>query len=59
MQKLARKTYRTPIDGTLLLRHNCPFFTRSHAGRPSARLPTRTMIGHSIVDGTRTVIDAP
>ena len=59
MQKLARKTYRTPVDGTLLLRHNRPFFTRSHAGRALRRLPTRMMIGHSIVDGTRTVIDAP
>ena len=59
VQKLARKTYRAPVDGTLLLRHNRPFFTRSHPGRALRRLPTRMMIEHSIVGGTRTVIDAP
>ncbi len=59
VQKLARKTFRAPVDGTLLLRHNRPFFTRSHPGRALRRLPTRMMIGHSIVGGTRTVIDAP
>lgn len=59
VQKLARKTFRAPVDGTLLLRHNRPFFTRSHPGRALRRLSTRMMIGHSIVGGTRTVIDAP
>ncbi len=57
--KLARKTYRAPVDGTLLLRHSRPFFTHSHPGRSLRKLPTRMMVEHSIVGGTRTVIDAP
>jgi len=59
VQKLAKKTYRAPVDGTLLLRHNRPFFTHSHPGRSLRKLPTRMMIEHSIVAGTRTVIVAP
>ena len=59
VQKLARKTYRAPVDGTLLLRHNRPFFTHSHPGRALRKLPTRMMIEHEIVAGTRTVIVAP
>ena len=57
--KLARKTYRAPADGTLLLRHNRPFFTHSHPGRSLRTLPTRMMVEHSIVGGTRTLIHAP
>jgi lipoprotein-anchoring transpeptidase ErfK/SrfK len=59
VQKLARKTYRAPVDGRLLLRHNRPFFTRSHPGHALRRFPTRMMIEHSIVGGVRTVIVAP
>ena len=57
--KLARKTDRAPVDGTLVLRHNRPFFTHSHPGRALRRLSTRMMIEHSIVEGTRSVIVAP
>jgi lipoprotein-anchoring transpeptidase ErfK/SrfK len=57
--KLARKTDRAPVDGTLVLRRNRPFFTHSHPGRALRRLPTRMMIEHSIVQGTRSVIVAP
>jgi lipoprotein-anchoring transpeptidase ErfK/SrfK len=59
VQRLARKTYRAPVDGRLLLRHDRPFFTRSHPGRALRRLPTRMMLEHSIVGGVRTVIVAP
>ena len=59
VEKLARKTDRAPVDGTLLLRHSRPFFTHSHPGRALRRFPTRMMIEHSIVGGTRTVIVAP
>jgi lipoprotein-anchoring transpeptidase ErfK/SrfK len=59
VEKLARKTDRAPVDGTLLLRHSRPFFTHSHPGRALRRLPTRMMIEHQIVGGTRTVIVAP
>jgi L,D-transpeptidase ErfK/SrfK len=57
--KLARKTYRAPVDGTVLLRHNRPFFTSSRPGSALRRLPTRMMVEHSIVSGVRTVIAAP
>ncbi len=57
--KLARKTYRAPADGTLLLRHNRPFFTHSHSGRALRTLPTRMMVEHSIVGGARSLILAP
>jgi lipoprotein-anchoring transpeptidase ErfK/SrfK len=59
VEKLARKTDRAPVDGALLLRHSRPFFTHSHPGRALRRFPTRMMIEHSIVGGTRTVIVAP
>jgi lipoprotein-anchoring transpeptidase ErfK/SrfK len=56
---LARKTYRAPVDGRLILRHDRPFFTGSHPGRVLRKLPTRMMIEHQILDGTRNVIVAP
>jgi lipoprotein-anchoring transpeptidase ErfK/SrfK len=59
VKALARKTYRAPVDGTLILRHNRPFFTRSHPGRALRRFPTRMMIEHAIVGGVRTLIVAP
>jgi len=59
VEKLARKTDRAPVDGTLRLRHSRPFFTHSHPGRALRRFPTRMMIEHQIVGGTRTVIVAP
>jgi lipoprotein-anchoring transpeptidase ErfK/SrfK len=59
VEKLARKTDRAPADGTLLLRHSRPFFTHSHPGGALRRFPTRMMIEHQIVGGTRTVIVAP
>ncbi len=57
--KLARKTYRAPVDGKLLLRHGRPVFAKSHAGRVLRKFPTRMMIEHQIVGGVRTVIVAP
>jgi len=57
--KLAQKTYRAPVDGRLLLRHNRPFFTGSHPGRVLRKFPTRMMIEHQILNGTRRVIVAP
>jgi len=59
VEKLARKTDRAPVDGTLLLRQGRPFFTHSHPGRALRRFPTRMMIEHQIDGGTRTVIAAP
>ena len=57
--KLAQKTYRAPVDGRLLLRHNRPFFAGSHPGRVLRKYATRMMIEHQIVGGTRTEIVAP
>jgi lipoprotein-anchoring transpeptidase ErfK/SrfK len=59
VQKLARKTYRAPVDGRLLLRHNRPFFTHSHPGRALRKFPTRMKVEHQILSGVRTVIVAP
>jgi lipoprotein-anchoring transpeptidase ErfK/SrfK len=59
VKALARKTYRAPVAGRLLLRHDRPFFTHSHSGRALRRFPTRMMIEHSIVGGVRTLIVAP
>jgi len=56
---LARKTYRAPMPGQVILRHNRPFFTHAHPGRALRRFPTRMMIEHSIVNGLRTVIVTP
>jgi lipoprotein-anchoring transpeptidase ErfK/SrfK len=43
----------------VILRHSRPFFTHSHPGRALRSFPTRMMIQHQIVGGTRTVIVAP
>src|SRR5207237_9198584 len=59
VKALAAKTYRAPVAGTVILRHSRPFFTHSHPGRALRRFPTRMMIEHSIVGGTRTVAAAP
>jgi lipoprotein-anchoring transpeptidase ErfK/SrfK len=59
VRALAAKTYCAPVAGTVILRHSRPFFTHSHPGRALRRFPTRMMIEHSIVGGTRTVIVAP
>jgi lipoprotein-anchoring transpeptidase ErfK/SrfK len=59
VHKLARKTYRAPVDGRLLLRHNRPFFTHSHPGRALRKFSTRMMVEHQILSGVRTVIVAP
>ncbi len=39
VQKLARKTDRAPVDGTLLLRHSRPFFTALPPGPRSPQAP--------------------
>ena len=56
---LAKKTYRPPLEGRLLLRHNRPFFSHAHPGRALRKFPTRMMIQHQILGGRRTVIVAP
>jgi lipoprotein-anchoring transpeptidase ErfK/SrfK len=59
VKTLAAKTYRAPVAGTLLLRHNRPFYTHAHPGRALRPFPTRMLIQDSILAGTRTVITAP
>ena len=59
VKTLAKKTYRAPVAGEVVLRHNRPFFTHSHPGRALRPFPTRMLIQHAIDGGTRTVIVAP
>jgi lipoprotein-anchoring transpeptidase ErfK/SrfK len=59
VKALAKKTYRAPVAGRVILRHNRPFFTHAHPGRALRKFPTRMMIEHSILNGVRTVIVAP
>jgi L,D-transpeptidase ErfK/SrfK len=59
VKALAKKTYRAPVAGQVILRHNRPFFTHAHPGRALRKFPIRMMIEHSIVNGTRAVIVAP
>jgi lipoprotein-anchoring transpeptidase ErfK/SrfK len=59
VKTLARKTYRAPVAGRVILRHSRPFFTHAHPGRALRPFPTRMLIRDAIVGGTRTVIVAP
>ena len=59
VKALAKKTYRAPVAGQVVLRHSRPFFTHAHPGRALRPLPTRMLIQGAIVAGTRTVISAP
>ena len=59
VKTLAKKTYRAPVAGAVILRHSRPVFSHSHRGRALRPFPTRMMIQHQIVGGTRTVIVAP
>jgi lipoprotein-anchoring transpeptidase ErfK/SrfK len=59
VKTLAARTYRAPVAGRLLLRHNRPFFTHAHPGRALRPFPTRMLIQDAIVAGTRSVIVAP
>jgi lipoprotein-anchoring transpeptidase ErfK/SrfK len=59
VKALAKKTYRAPVAGQVVLRHSRPFFTHSHPGRALRPTPTRMLIRDAIVGGTRTVIVAP
>ena len=59
VKRLAAKTYRAPVAGALLLRHNRPFYTHAHPGRALRPFTTRMRINNTIVAGTRTVIVAP
>jgi lipoprotein-anchoring transpeptidase ErfK/SrfK len=59
VKTLAKKTYRAPVAGQVILRHSRPFFTHSHPGRALRPTPTRMLIRNAIVGGTRTVIVAP
>ena len=59
VKTLAAKTYRAPVAGTVLLRHNRPFFTLAHPGRALRPFPTRMLIRDAIVSGDHTAIVAP
>jgi lipoprotein-anchoring transpeptidase ErfK/SrfK len=59
VKTLAKQTYRAPVAGRLILRHGRPFFSVAHPGRALRPFPTRMLIGHAIVAGTRDVIVAP
>jgi len=59
VKTLAKKTYRAPVAGQVILRHGRPFFTHAHPGRALRPFPTRMLIQDAIVGGTRTVIVAP
>jgi lipoprotein-anchoring transpeptidase ErfK/SrfK len=59
VKTLARKTYRAPVAGTVLLRHGRPFFTHAHPGRALRPFPTRMLIRDAVVSGDHTVIVAP
>jgi lipoprotein-anchoring transpeptidase ErfK/SrfK len=59
VRALATRTYVAPVAGQVTLRRSRPFFTHGHPGRQLRRFPTRMMIEHSIVGGTRAVIVAP
>ena len=59
VKALAKKTYRAPVAGQVVLRHGRPFFTHSHPGRSLRTFSTRMMISNTILSGTRAVIVAP
>jgi lipoprotein-anchoring transpeptidase ErfK/SrfK len=59
VQTLAKKTYRAPVAGTVILRHGRPFFTHAHPGRTLRPFPTRMLIRDAVVSGDHTVIVAP
>jgi lipoprotein-anchoring transpeptidase ErfK/SrfK len=59
VKALAPKTYRAPVAGTPLLRHDRPVFTHAHPGRALRSLPTRMLIRNAIVSGDHTAIRAP
>ncbi len=59
VETLAKKTYRAPVAGQVVLRRSRPFFTHAHPGRALRPFPTRVLIQDVIVGGTRTVIVAP
>ena len=59
VKTLAGKTYRAPVAGRLLLRHNRPFFTLAHPGRALRPFPTRMLIRDAVVSGDHTAIVAP
>jgi lipoprotein-anchoring transpeptidase ErfK/SrfK len=59
VQRLAAKTDRPAVAGTLLLRRSRPFFTHAHPGRALRTFPTRMLIRAAILRGVRTTIAAP
>ncbi len=59
VKALATKTYRAPVAGRVLLRHNRPFFTLARPGRALRPFPTRMLIRDAVVSGDHTVIVAP
>ena len=59
VKTLAKKTYRAPVAGTVILRHGRPFFTHAHPGRALWPFPTRMLIRDAVVSGDHTVIVAP
>jgi lipoprotein-anchoring transpeptidase ErfK/SrfK len=59
VKALAKKTYRAPVAGRVLLRHNRPFFRLAHPGRALRPFPTRMLIRDAVVSGDHTVIAVP
>jgi lipoprotein-anchoring transpeptidase ErfK/SrfK len=59
VKTLARKTYRAPVAGQVVLRHGRPFFTHAHPGRSLRPFTTRMMVRNAIVSGNRPLIVAP
>jgi L,D-transpeptidase ErfK/SrfK len=59
VKALAKETYRAPVAGTVLLRHNRPFFTLAHPGRALRPFPTRMLVRDAVVSGDHTAILAP
>jgi lipoprotein-anchoring transpeptidase ErfK/SrfK len=59
VKTLAKRTYRAPVAGQVILRHGRPFFTHEHPGRALRPFATRMLIRNAIVEGTRAVVVAP
>jgi hypothetical protein len=59
VKALAKKAYRAPVAGRVLLRRNRPFFTLAHPGRALRPFPTRMLIRDAVVSGDHTAILAP
>jgi lipoprotein-anchoring transpeptidase ErfK/SrfK len=59
VKTLAAKTYRAPVAGRVLLRHNRPFLAHAHPGHALRPFPTRMLIQDAVVSGDHATIVAP